>query len=127
MGRELMFINKKMSIEFMPLGGSGEIGMNLNLYKYSKKWLIVDCGISFFKDLGIKTVTPDPRYIIKYRKNLVGLIITHAHEDHIGAISLLWSKLLCPIYATPFTAEIIKRKLKNSGLAKQIKINIIPI
>jgi len=122
-----MFINKAMSLKFLPLGGSGEIGMNLNLYKYSNKWLMIDCGVSFSQNLGIKIITPDPDFIVKRRTKLIGLVLTHAHEDHIGAICLLWPKLMCPIYATPFTIEMVKKKLKSSGLLNQVEIKTIPL
>ena len=97
---------------FLPLGGVGEIGMNLALYGYGapdhRQWIMVDCGVTFpGPDLpGVDLVLPDIRFLAKERKNLKGIIITHAHEDHYGAISDLWPGLNVPIYASPFTANI---------------------
>ncbi len=109
---------------FLPLGGSDEIGMNLNLYHYGGKWLMVDLGISFGDDTmpGIEVVLPDPEFIEQRRKDLVGLVITHGHEDHIGAIPHLWPRLRCPIYATPFTATLIRRKLTEVGILEQVQL-----
>ena len=109
---------------FLPLGGSDEIGMNLNLYHYGGKWLMVDLGISFGDDTmpGIDVLLPDPEFIAKRRKDLVGLVITHGHEDHIGAIPHLWPRLRCPIYATPFTATLIRRKLVEVGILEQVEL-----
>ena len=106
---------------FLPLGGSDEIGMNLNLYHYGGKWLMVDLGISFGDDTmpGIDILLPDPEFIEQRRKDLVGLVITHGHEDHIGAIPYLWPRLRCPIYATPFTATLVRRKLAEEGILEQ--------
>jgi len=90
---------------FLPLGGCGEIGMNLNLYGHDGKWLMVDLGITFGNEStpGIDVIMPDPAFIVKNRADLLGLVLTHAHEDHIGAVPYLWPRLRCPIYATPFT------------------------
>ena len=98
---------------FLPLGGAGEIGMNLNLYCYDGQWLMVDLGITFADDSlpGIDVVLPDPRFIVEHRDDLLGIVLTHAHEDHIGAVPYLWTQLRCPVYATPFTAEVLRRKL----------------
>lgn len=100
---------------FLPLGGSGEIGMNLNLYGYKGKWLMVDLGVTFGNTLGLEVITPDPQFILDNRENLVGLVLTHAHEDHLGAVPYIWPKLKCPIYATPFTAILAREKLKEVG------------
>ena len=95
---------------FVPLGGSGEIGMNLNLYSYGDVWLMVDCGMMIDSSAGIDQIfVPDIEFLRK--KKLAGLVITHAHEDHIGGITDLWLELRCPIYTTPFTAAVIRRKL----------------
>ncbi len=98
---------------FLPLGGAGEIGMNLNLYCYDGQWLMVDLGITFADDTipGIDVVLPDPRFIVEHRDDLLGIVLTHAHEDHLGAVPYLWTQLRCPVYATPFTAEVLRRKL----------------
>ncbi|TDQ80535.1 ribonuclease J [Dongia mobilis] len=114
---------------FLPLGGSGEIGMNLNLYGHAGKWLMVDLGISFGDDSvpGIDVVMPDPQFIDQRSDDLVGIVLTHAHEDHIGAVPYLWPRLRCPLYATPFTASVLKRKLAEAGLEREAKITIIPM
>lgn len=102
---------------FVPLGGSGEIGMNLNLYGHRGKWLMVDCGITFDSTHGeTDVILPDPTFIAQRREHLLGLVVTHAHEDHLGAIAWLWPHLRCPVYATPFPAEILRRKLFDQGL-----------
>jgi ribonuclease J len=103
----------KNKLYFLPLGGSGEIGMNLNLYGYNDQWLMVDLGVSFYDRLGIDVMMPNPQFIIENRKQLAGLLLTHAHEDHIGAVPYLWEQLQCPIYATPFTAELVRRKFQE--------------
>lgn len=118
---------KKDEIVFLPLGGSGEIGMNLNLYQYRNKWLMVDLGITFGQDLGIDVWMADTAFIEERRKDLVGLVLTHAHEDHIGAIPYLWERLKCPIYATPFTLQIVKEKLKDVGLLGKVPLHEVPL
>ncbi|MBO0738548.1 MAG: ribonuclease J, partial [Alphaproteobacteria bacterium] len=114
---------------FVPLGGAGEIGMNLNAYGYAGDWLIVDCGVTFGDDSqpGLEVVMPDPGFIVERRDRLLGIVATHAHEDHIGAIPYLWPQLRCPVWATPFTASLLRAKLVEAGLADQVKINIVPI
>jgi ribonuclease J len=114
---------------FLPLGGSGEIGMNLNLYGHDGKWLMLDLGISFGDDStpGIDVVMPNPAFITERASDLVGIVLTHAHEDHIGAVPYLWSRLRCPLFATPFTASVLRRKLAEVGLEKEAKITIIPM
>lgn len=112
------------ALYFLPLGGAGEIGMNLNLYGHAGKWLMVDLGISFADDTmpGLDVVLPDPAFIRERREDLVGLVITHAHEDHLGAVQHLWPELRCPVYATPFTAAVLRAKLHEKGLADQVEI-----
>ncbi len=100
----------KNKLYFLPLGGAGEIGMNLNLYGYNNEWLMVDLGVAFYDRLGVDVMMPNPQFIVERRKQLAGLLLTHAHEDHIGAVPYLWEQLRCPIYATPFTAEMVRRK-----------------
>src|SRR5690606_34224710 len=114
---------------FLPLGGAGEIGMNLNLFGHDGKWLMVDLGVTFGDDLapGIEVVMPDPRFIVERRDRLAGLVLTHAHEDHIGAVPYLWPRLRCPIYATPFTASVLRRKLQEFGLAEEARITEVPL
>lgn len=110
---------------FLPLGGSGEIGMNLNLYHTRGKWLMVDLGVTFDQTPGIEVLMPDTAFIEEHVQNLIGLVLTHAHEDHIGAIPYLWSRLKCPMFATPFTASLIRHKLKEAGL--QAPLHEIPL
>ncbi len=114
---------------FLPLGGAGEIGMNLNLYGHAGKWLMIDLGVTFGDDStpGIDVIMPDIGFIAERRADLAGLVLTHAHEDHIGAVPYLWPRLRCPIYATPFTAAVLRRKLQEAGLAGEARITEIPM
>ena len=115
-------------LSFLPLGGTGEIGMNLNLYRSAGKWLAIDCGIGFGgADMPeVEIMMPDPAFIAERRDRLVGLVITHAHEDHIGAVAHLWPSLKCPVYATPFAAAVLRRKLAEAHLLQQVKLHVIP-
>ncbi len=119
-------------LAFLPLGGTGEIGMNLNLYRWresgSEKWLAVDCGIGFGgSELPeVEVMMADPGFIADRRDKLLGLVITHAHEDHIGAVAWLWPRLKCPVYCTPFAAAVLRRKLGEAGLVGQVRVHIIP-
>lgn len=109
----------KNELIFVPLGGSNEIGMNLNLYCYQGKWIMIDMGIGFTDDHlpGADVIVPDVSFIEDYiGDNLLGLVLTHAHEDHIGAVQYLYDVINCPIYATAFTANVLKRKLHNEGV-----------
>ncbi|HYD30156.1 MAG TPA: ribonuclease J, partial [Azospirillaceae bacterium] len=117
------------AIYFLPLGGAGEIGMNLNLYGHAGKWLMIDLGISFGDETmpGVDVIMPDPTFIRDRREDLAGLVLTHAHEDHLGAVQYLWPHLECPIYATPFTAAVLRAKLHERGLAGRIEIHEIPL
>ena len=117
------------ALYFVPLGGTGEIGMNLNVYGYAGDWLIIDCGVTFGDDTqpGIEVVMPDPGFIVERRDRLLGIVATHAHEDHIGAIPYLWTQLRCPVWATAFTASLLRAKLAEAGLAGQVRINIVPL
>ena len=120
----------KNELLFCPLGGSGEIGMNMNLFAYGKpgehKWIMVDIGVTFADDTmpGIDLIYPDPGFIVDKKENLLGIVLTHAHEDHIGAIAHLWPNLKCKIFATPFTAILIKEKFreKHIDITKDLKI-----
>jgi ribonuclease J len=114
---------------FVSLGGAGEIGMNLNLYCYAGDWLILDCGVTFGDDSqpGLEVVMPDPAFIVEKRDRLLGIVATHAHEDHIGAIPYLWTQLRCPVWATPFTASLLRAKLVEAGLADKVRINVVPM
>ena len=115
-------------LAFLPLGGTGEIGMNLNLYRCNGRWLAVDCGIGFGgpQHPEVDIMVPDPGYIADRRDRLLGLVITHAHEDHIGAVAHLWPQLRCPVYATPFAAAVLRRKLGEAQLVNQVKVHVIP-
>lgn len=112
----------------MPLGGTGEIGMNMNLYGHDGQWLMVDCGVSFNEPLApddLRTseiVCADPRFISEQKERLAGIVITHAHEDHVGALPFLWRRFKCPVYTTAFTAEVLRRKLVQVGLTDQVPI-----
>jgi len=112
---------------FCALGGSGEIGMNVNLYGTQGKWLMVDLGLTFADPdyPGIDLILPDLEFIEKQRDNLAGIVLTHGHEDHIGAIPYLAADLKTPLYATPFTAGLIAEKLEEEGLTGQVKLNVI--
>jgi ribonuclease J len=114
-------------LAFLPLGGTGEIGMNLNLYRYGGKYLAVDCGIGFGGNEipEAEIIMPDPAYIAERRDKLLGLVITHAHEDHVGAVAHLWRQLRCPVFATPFTAAVLRRKLGEAQLLGEVKIHVI--
>lgn len=121
--------NRPDELAFLALGGVGEIGMNLSLYGYAGRWLMVDCGITFADDTmpGVDVIMPDPSFIAERAEELVGLIVTHAHEDHIGAIPHLWQRFRCPVYATPFTAAVLRKKLVEAGLANQVPITVVPM
>jgi ribonuclease J len=119
---------------FLPLGGSGEIGMNFNAYGYGpendRQWIIVDCGVLFGREggtPGVDLILPDIRYLMERRENVLAIVATHAHEDHIGAIAPLWPGLRCPIYATPFTARLIHGKLEEAGLTSRVKVKEVPL
>jgi ribonuclease J len=115
-------------LAFLPLGGTGEIGMNLNLYRCDGHWLAVDCGIGFGGNElpEADVIMPDPAFIAERRDKLLGLVITHAHEDHVGAVAHLWRQLRCPVYATPFTAAVLRRKLTEAHLVNEVKLHVIP-
>jgi ribonuclease J len=114
----------KNELIFIPLGGAGEIGMNVNLYHYKGKWIIADLGAGFADDYfpGVDILVAEISYISKQRENVLGIILTHAHEDHLGAVQYLWNEIRCPIYATKFTANFLKAKLKEFDFANEIKI-----
>jgi len=118
---------------FLPLGGCGEIGMNLSLIGFGSerahKWVMVDLGVTFgdAQTPGIDLIMPDPDFIARRKDDLLGLVLTHGHEDHIGAVARIWPQLKCPIYATPFTAELVRDKLEEVGLHQQAKVTLVEL
>lgn len=112
---------------FLPLGGSGEIGMNLNLYGHNRQWLMIDCGITFNDRFGVEVITPDIDFIARNRNHLVGLVLTHAHEDHIGAIPYIWPHLRCPIYGTKFTLSVVKDKISYYPWKDEVPLHEVPL
>jgi ribonuclease J len=118
------------ALYFLPLGGTGEIGMNLNLYCHEGQWLIVDCGVTFGEEEhqpGVDVIMADPAFIVERKDRLLGIVATHGHEDHIGAIPYLWPQLQCPVWATPFTASLLRAKLIEARLADEVPIHTVPI
>ncbi len=128
-----MMAPAKPELVFAPLGGVGEIGMNLSLYglgpERRRTWLAVDFGVSFAGEEvpGVDLVLPDIRYLVEERKNLAGIVITHGHEDHIGALIDLWPSLKVPIYATPFTAALLEAKRQGEPGAPEIPVTVVPL
>jgi len=122
-----------MDLLFVPLGGAGEIGMNLNLYGLGtardRDWLMIDLGITFGDERtpGIDVMMPDIAFIEERRDRLAGLVLTHAHEDHIGAVPYLWDRLQCPVYGTPFTLSVLRRKLAEEGLEGVVPLRQVPL
>ncbi|MES3027999.1 MAG: ribonuclease J [Pseudomonadota bacterium] len=118
---------------FLPLGGSNEIGMNFNLYGYgpphARKWIVVDLGVTFGDQTtpGVEIILPDPQFIAKYAKDIIGIVLTHAHEDHIGAVAWLWPQLRAPLYATPFTAFLLREKLRENEDCADAHITEVPL
>lgn len=126
-------MTKRDELVFLPLGGAGEIGMNLNAYGYGppdrRQWVIVDLGVTFGDQTtpGVDVILPDPSYLESERENLLGIVLTHAHEDHIGAVGWLWPRLKAPIYATPFAAELVRQKLIEKGIDPEPILHIVPM
>jgi len=118
---------------FAPLGGAGEIGMNLAIYglggEQHRQWIVVDFGVAFADDAlpGIDLIMPDIRYLVEERRNILGLVLTHAHEDHFGALLDLWPRLELPVYATPFTAALINAKRQGEPGAPEIPLTVLPL
>ena len=123
----------KEELLFCPLGGSGEIGMNMNLFAYGKpddqKWIMVDIGVTFADDSlpGIDLIYPDPGFIIDKKNDLLGIVLTHAHEDHIGAIAHIWPQIKCKIFSTPFTAVLVKEKFKEKRIDIGSNLKIVDL
>ncbi len=116
-------------ILFLPLGGAGEIGMNVSLYGHAGQWLMVDLGVTFGDETtpGVDLILPDPTFIAERRDRLAGIVITHAHEDHIGAVAHLWPRLRRPIWCTPFAAALLRRKLIEAGIEHEVPIHEYPV
>ncbi|OZA76051.1 MAG: MBL fold metallo-hydrolase, partial [Caulobacter sp. 39-67-4] len=118
---------------FLPLGGSNEIGMNFNLYGFgpahARKWIVVDLGVTFGDQTtpGVEIILPDPEYIEAYADDILGIVLTHAHEDHLGAVHWLWPRLKAPVYATPFTAFLLREKLRDARLLDEVSITEVPL
>jgi ribonuclease J len=118
---------------FLPLGGSNEIGMNLNLYGFgppdARKWIVVDMGVTFGDQTtpGVEIITPDPTYLEQIAEDVLAIVLTHAHEDHIGAIGWLWPRVKAPVYATPFTAYLVREKLRDKNLLEDVSITEVPL
>jgi ribonuclease J len=118
---------------FLPLGGSNEIGMNFNLYGFGppddRKWIVVDLGVTFGDQTtpGVEVILPDPEFIEEHARDILGIVLTHAHEDHIGAVAWLWPRLKAPIYATPFTAFLLREKLREADLLDAARITEVPL
>ncbi|MFN3668535.1 MAG: ribonuclease J [Brevundimonas sp.] len=123
--------NPNDELVFVPLGGSGEIGMNLNVYGYgpeaNREFLIVDVGVTFgdLSTPGVDVIVPDPAFLDG--EKIRGIVLTHAHEDHIGALGWLWTRIKAPIYATPFTAFLVREKLREAGILNEVKIIEVPL
>jgi ribonuclease J len=125
--------SKSDELVFLPLGGSNEIGMNFNLYGFGpahdRKWIVVDLGVTFGDQTtpGVEIILPDPSYIEPYAKDIIGIVLTHAHEDHLGAVHWLWPRLKAPVYATPFTAFLLREKLRDAGILDDVPITEVPL
>jgi ribonuclease J len=125
--------NPREELVFAPLGGVGEIGMNLALYGFgserNRRWIVVDFGVAFAGDdlPGIDLIMPDIAYLLEERRNVLGIVLTHAHEDHFGALLDLWPRLRVPVYATPFSAALLESKRLSEPLAPEIDVRAVPL
>ncbi|MGZ3358776.1 MAG: ribonuclease J [Xanthobacteraceae bacterium] len=128
-----MAVRPSEELVFAPLGGVGEIGMNLAIYgfgdEHRRQWIAVDLGVAFADDAlpGVDLILPDISYLVEQRRNILGLVLTHAHEDHFGAVLDLWPQLKVPIYATPFTAALLQAKRESEPGAPDIPVNVVPL
>jgi ribonuclease J len=128
-----MNVSAEDELVFLPLGGSGEIGMNFNLYGFGppddRKWIVVDLGVTFGDQStpGVELILPDPVFIESFADDILGIVLTHAHEDHIGAVPWLWPRLRAPVYATPFTAFLVREKLRDAGILDEVSITEVPL
>ena len=126
-------VNAADELVFLPLGGSNEIGMNFNLYGFGpahdRKWIVVDLGVTFGDQTtpGVEVILPDPEFIEEHAHRILGIVLTHAHEDHIGAVAWLWPRMKAPVYATPFTAFILREKLREADLLDEVEINEVAL
>ncbi|MGZ3288154.1 MAG: ribonuclease J, partial [Xanthobacteraceae bacterium] len=128
-----MAVRPSEELVFAPLGGVGEIGMNLAIYgfgdEHRRQWIAVDLGVAFADDAlpGVDLILPDISYLVEQRRDILGLVLTHAHEDHFGAVLDLWPQLKVPIYATPFTAALLQAKRESEPGAPDIPVNVVPL
>ena len=128
-----MAAKSRDELVFLPLGGSNEIGMNLNLYGYGppedRQWIVVDLGVTFGDQTtpGVEIIMPDPAYLEEIKDRVLGIVLTHAHEDHIGAVAWLWPRVKAPLYATPFTAYLLREKLREAGILEDVDLTEVPL
>lgn len=128
-GRAAVLAAAKAGLVYLPLGGAGEIGMNCYLYGCKGKWIAVECGVTFGDETtpGIDVMMADISFLESIGDDLLALVLTHGHEDHQGAVAHLWPRLECPVYATPFTAGLVRARLQESGLAREVPLHEIPL
>lgn len=121
------FLSDKNHLYFIPMGGAEQFGVNLNVYAFDGKLLVIDCGMGFADDRfpNVDIILPDPKFLVEHSKNITAMIITHAHEDHIGAVAHLWPRMKCPIYCTKFTANVLQAKLNENPECRDARIHIV--
>lgn len=117
------YVPSHTDLVFVSLGGTDEIGMNLGLLGHDGAWLMIDCGITFYDRLGIEVLTADPTFVVSQQKRLKGLLLTHAHEDHIGGVEYLWPLLRCPVYAAPFAAAVLRQKIESRSWKEKLQLS----